>query len=66
MLFPKFIIEGDSLIISKVKYHKEIVTDRSQVKGGGWFKWNSPNNEMLIFYGQSEDFGPAKRYPNRR
>jgi hypothetical protein len=58
-VFPKFIIEGDSLIISKVKYHKDIVTDRSQVKGGGWFRWAN-EHKTLVFYGQSEDFGPVK------
>jgi len=59
MLFPKFIIEGDALIIQKAKYHKDIVTDRKLVKGGGWFRYSQEQNRFT-FYGSSEDFGAAK------
>lgn len=61
-LYPKFIIEDDSLIISKVSYHKHIATDVSKVKGGGWFKWveqGEGEKRMLVFYGESTDFGKA-------
>jgi hypothetical protein len=57
-IFPKFIIEGDSLILSKVTYHKELVTDKEKVKGGGWFRYDK-ENDTFIFYGTSEDFGQA-------
>lgn len=57
-LFPKFIIEGDSLILMKVSYHHEIATNKDDVKGGGWFRYDHPNN-TFIFYGESVDFGKA-------
>jgi len=57
-LYPKFIIEGENLIISKVQYHKHIVDNKNNVKGGGWFKWSTDKN-MIIFYGESHDFGAA-------
>lgn len=58
-VFPKFIIEDGKLIISKATYHKELVTDKEKVKGGGWFRWNE-DKSMIIFFGSSDDFGPAK------
>lgn len=58
-LFPKFIIEGDNLIISKVKFHKDIATDPTKVKGGGWYRMPQGTNK-IVFYGRSEDFGPAQ------
>lgn len=61
--FPKFIIEtdnelGDCLIIAKVTYHKQIVTDKNKVLGGGWYGLNNDTKE-ITFYGKSEDFGKA-------
>lgn len=63
-LFSKFIIEtddelGDCLILSKVTYHKEMVTDKTKVKGGGMFYFDSDNN-TFVFSGESYDFGCAK------
>jgi len=58
-LHPKFIIEGDNLILSKVTYHREIVTDLMKVKGGGWFRFNSDTNTFIL-YGESIEFGPAQ------
>ena len=63
-LFPKFIIEtdddlGDCLILSKCTFHKDLVTDKEKVKGGGWFKFNRENNSVT-FSGDSHDFGRAK------
>lgn len=58
-VFPKFIIEGDALIIQKATYHKDIATDRTKVKGGGWFRYSEKTN-TFTFYDQSEDFGPAR------
>lgn len=63
-VFPKFIIEtddeyGDCLIIAKCTYHKQLVTDTKQVKGGGWWTLDS-NNKTFTLFGRSEDFGQAK------
>lgn len=57
--FPKFVIEGDNLVLMKVTFHHEIVTDKTKVKGGGWFKYMQETN-MFLFYGDSNDFGQAK------
>lgn len=61
-VFPKFIIEtddelGDCLIIAKCTYHKELATDITKIKGGGW--WILKDN-MFILKGDSHDFGKAK------
>jgi hypothetical protein len=58
-LFPKFIIENDNLIISKVTFHKDMVSNVDKVRGGGWFKYDHPNR-TYTFYGKSEEFGYAK------
>lgn len=57
-LFPKFIIEGDSLILMKVSFHHQIVTDKTKVKGGGSFRFDRDKN-TFIFHGDSHDFGQA-------
>lgn len=64
MVFPKFIIEtddqeGDCIILAKCTYHKELVTDNTKVKGGGWWNFNDDNTEIHL-HGKSEDFGYAK------
>jgi hypothetical protein len=59
-LYPKFIIEGDRLILSKVTYHKELVTDEKQVKGGGWFRYLQ-HTDTFVFYGSSFDYGSPAR-----
>lgn len=56
-LFPKFIVEGDNLIIAKVTFHKDLVIDKDQVKGGGWWK---RDGDIFILHGSSFDFGSAK------
>ena len=63
--FPKFILFEGSLIISKVKYHKDILCDiinleieKDKIKGGGWFRFVSSSN-TFIFNGNSQDFGKA-------
>lgn len=58
-VFPKFIIQGDSLIMSRVTYHRELKFGDESVKGGGWFNWNEDTN-TFTFRGSSEDFGQAK------
>lgn len=57
-VFPKFIVEGNELIIGKCTYHKQLATDSMRVKGGGWWKWEQEKKEFLL-YGESEDFGKA-------
>ncbi len=64
-IFPKFIIEtddelGDCLILSKRTYHKELITNKDKVKGGGWFRYEKETN-TFIFGGESHDFGKAKQ-----
>lgn len=61
-LSPKFIIEtndelGDCLIIGKCNFHKNLVTDKTKVKGGGW--WDLKDN-MFIFSRESHDYGKAR------
>lgn len=57
-LFPKFIIQGDGLILGMVSFHSELVDkeEPGKVKGGGWFRWNS-DRTMITFHGDSHDFG---------
>ena len=62
-VFPKFIIEtddelGDCLIIAKCTYHKELVIDKTKVKGGGWWSRDNDTNTFTLF-GDSHDFGRA-------
>ena len=62
-VFPKFIIEtdaeeGDCLIIAKCTYHKQLATDKTKVKGGGWFSVDL-EKKVFTLHGQSEDFGRA-------
>lgn len=57
-LYPKFIIEDGCLILQKVSYHKDIATDITKVKGGGWFRFEH-DNKRFVFHSQSEDFGKA-------
>lgn len=57
-LFPKFIVEGDCLIIAKCTYHKDIVNNRDNVKGGGWWRLDK-DTDTFILSGTSYDFGKA-------
>jgi len=63
-VFPKFIIEaddelGDLLIIGKCTYHKQLASDISKIKGGGWWRMDKDKGEMVL-NGDSHDFGRAK------
>ena len=62
-VFPKFIIEtdddlGDCLIISKCTYHKDLVIDKTKVKGGGWWRLDYETKTFTL-YGESSDFGKS-------
>ncbi len=57
--FPKFIIEDGKLILMKVVYHKDIVKDKTKVRGGGSFRY-LPETNTFVFSGSSYDFGTAK------
>lgn len=57
-IFPKFIIEDGSLILGKVTYHKDLVTDKEKVKGGGFFHFDK-ETATFCFYGRSNDYGKA-------
>jgi hypothetical protein len=65
-VFPKFIIEtdnqeGDCLIIGKCTYHKQLATDTSKVKGGGWWSLDTDTENFIItLFGDSSDFGRAE------
>lgn len=62
-VFPKFIIEydsilGDCLILAKVTYHRQIAVNINNVKGGGWFIMDRVNKNITL-HGESEQFGKA-------
>ncbi len=58
-IFPKFIIEDGCIILSKCTFHSQLVTDKTKVNGGGWFRY-IPTDHHFIFHGDSNDFGKAK------
>src|SRR5574343_579005 len=57
-LSPKYIVEDDCLILAKVTYHKNLVTDKDKVKGGGWFRFLQ-HTDTFVFHGDSHEFGKA-------
>lgn len=62
-VFPKFIIEtdnvsGDFLLVSKCTFHKELATDLTKVKGGGWWTFDEKKSTFIL-HGESQDFGRA-------
>lgn len=57
-VFPKFIVEGNNLIIAKCTYHEQLVTNKEQVRGGGWWKFDAETKTYTL-YGDSFDFGRA-------
>lgn len=58
-VFPKFIVEGNNLVIGKCTFHKQLATDPANVKGGGMWDWDRDQKEVFL-YGDSVDFGFAK------
>jgi hypothetical protein len=57
-VFPKFIVEGDVLVIAKCTYHHQLVNNKKDVKGGGWWRL-SEDRKAFILHGESHDFGKA-------
>ena len=57
-IFPKFIIEDGNLIIGKVTYHSELMYEKENVSGGGWFNYK-PKLKTFTFFGSSHDFGKS-------
>lgn len=64
ILYNKFIIEqnteiGCFMILAKCVFHKDLVTDLTNVKGGGMWDFDLENS-IFTLYGSSHDFGEAK------
>ena len=57
-VFPKFIVEDNELIIAKCTFHRQLVSNKEKVKGGGLWKLDQEKKEFLL-YGSSGDFGYA-------
>lgn len=57
-VFPKFIVEGNNLVIGKCTFHKQMAENIADVKGGGLWKWDK-ENKIFRLYGTSDDFGYA-------
>ena len=58
-VFNKFIVEDGCIILSKVTYHKELVTNKELVKGGGSWKFDD-DYKTISFFGSSHDFGAVE------
>jgi hypothetical protein len=56
MVFNKFIVEGDALIIGRVTYHRELADKHEEVLGGGMYNLDYENKTFTLF-GSSQDFG---------
>lgn len=57
-VFPKFIVEGNNLVIGKCTFHKQMAETISDVKGGGMWEWDK-EAKVFFLYGDSTDFGYA-------
>lgn len=55
-IYPKFLLDGDCLIIGKVTYHKQLSVNPKKAKGGGL--WSFEDEETIILRGESFQFGP--------
>jgi len=58
-LINKYIMQNNKLILGKVKYHKDLVTDPVGVCGGGMFRLNHLKKEVFLF-GSSYKYGIAR------
>jgi hypothetical protein len=59
MLYPKFMIYDNVIIVGKVEFHQDLLPkdfDMSKVYGGGMFDILN-ENKKIILYGKSEKFG---------
>lgn len=59
MVFPKFIIERDKLIIGVSILHRQLATNNADVIGGGWYYYKE-EDKTIVFFGRSIEFGQAK------
>jgi len=59
MIYTRFIIEGNILIMAKCDFHKNLATNKDNVKGGGFFRYDS-DKDAFILSGTSHDFGRAE------
>jgi len=58
LLFPKFIIEDNCLIMSRVSLHEHLAINKKLVKGGGWYDYDA-ETKTYTFKGKSIEFGAA-------
>lgn len=63
-IFPKFIVETDDeldkiIILAMCTFHRELASDVSRIKGGGWWVLNRKTNVFTLL-GDSHDFGKAR------
>ena len=59
MLFPKFIVYDNQILLDKVRYHKNLLPKDFSYKligGGGLFRINL-DKKTITFYDESMDFG---------
>jgi len=62
-VFPKFIVviddvDGYCLLMAKVSFHKQLLSDNQKCLGGGWFNYDRESNTFFL-HGESHDFGKA-------
>lgn len=57
-VFPKWIVEDDSLIIGKCTNHHQLAVNPTRIKGGGWWHM-APEANIILLYGSSADYGYA-------
>jgi len=56
-IVPKYIIQNNRVVIGKVAYHKDLITGKIGVQGGGMFIINHKEATLLL-YGDSYKLGP--------
>jgi|TARA_R110000851_G_scaffold47424_1_gene114996 hypothetical protein len=56
MKYPKFIIEGTSLVIGKAELHVDMSSVEDDVISGGWYIIDTEKKELHL-YGKSYGFG---------
>lgn len=58
MIYPKYIIEDDCLIIGRVYRHHQLADNKENVKGGGLWHYN--DDTTIVLMGRSTDFGSPR------